>query len=174
MKKFITTKPYEESTHLIHTNPACFLLLDNAYPITISLKPEFQGNNRFLFETKTCEYAIKRKIDFKLYIEHENTNTHYHGYICFPCEKLRKNFQQHVNKFGKFFVSSTSDTIDKMGWVRYCEKIESGVVSLQQFRYNNFFYVPEFPTHPPSGVLHPSEIEAKNYKNIIIIPESME
>lgn len=150
-KDFITTEfEVGKDKHPIHANPGAFLLFDNAGAITIALKPEHHGEKRHSAELEIMNYCKKREIMIKLYIENENTNTHYHGWYCYPNLKIRKNFQVFINnKFGRFFESKMDEYVDRNGWVRYCTK---GLLHYtdkikDHFRYKNCFDLP-----PPDEV----------------------
>lgn len=147
-KEFITTEfEIGKDKHPIHANPGAFLLFDNAGALTIALKPEYQGEKRHGAELDIMNYCKKRNIMIKLYIENATTNTHYHGWFCYPNRKIRKNFQLFVNKYGKFFESKMDDDTDRNGWVRYCTK---GLLHFTEnikdhFRNKNCFELPPPP-----------------------------
>lgn len=123
MKRSITTD-FEDENHIIHTNPAAFLLFDNVFPITICLKPDY-FRKYYDAEQKILSYAKCRNIHLKLYIEHPDSNVHYHGWASFPYEKDRKNFQIFISRsIGKYYQSKKTDFQDTGLWVKYCMKSE--------------------------------------------------
>lgn len=149
MKRSITTD-FNDELNIIHTNPAQFLLFDNAYPVTICLKPDYFKGNHFDAEEKMIQYALLRNIHFKLYVENENSNVHYHGWISYPFEKIRKNFQVYINRsIGKYHQSKKTDYQDTTIWIEYCMKGE-GYYNASQEVLNNIYKSRDMAARPPS------------------------
>lgn len=112
-----------KSDELIHVNIDQWIENNNSCKaVTIALSPEHMPKH-VGFEQDLFRYCGVREILFKLWREHENTNTHYHGVVLYPDAKTMKNLQLWINKkYGKILHANIYDPV---GWIEYCTKIET-------------------------------------------------
>lgn len=91
------------------------LAMDNFYPVTLKPCKELWNKEALtIMVARIASYCLDRKIEYYLMKEvGSSNNTHYHGMLGFPSEKVRKNFQTWFNKnFGLIKTSEKPQSFD--------------------------------------------------------------